>query len=63
MGVAGRLQRVAASGRVEWGNWAKLHVGNTMDVRTVVIGGNRAVFVETAKADFNQLFQVLAGER
>jgi roadblock/LC7 domain-containing protein len=30
---------------------------------TVAIGGNRGVFIETAKADFNQLFQVLVGER
>lgn len=30
---------------------------------TVAIGGNKGVFVETAKADFNQLFQVLVGER
>ena len=30
---------------------------------TVAIGGNRGVFIETAKADFNQLFQVLVGEQ
>ncbi len=30
---------------------------------TVCIGGNRGVFVETAKADFNRLFEVLVGER
>jgi roadblock/LC7 domain-containing protein len=30
---------------------------------TVAIGGNRGVFVETAKADFNRLFEVLVGER
>jgi roadblock/LC7 domain-containing protein len=30
---------------------------------TVAIGGNRGVFVETAKADFNNLFQVLVGSR
>ena len=30
---------------------------------TVVIGGNKGVFVETAKADFNQLFRVLVGNR
>ena len=30
---------------------------------TVAVGGNRGVFIETAKADFNQLFQVLVGER
>ena len=29
---------------------------------TAAIGGNKGVFVETAKADFNQLFQVLVGE-
>lgn len=30
---------------------------------TVAIGGNKGVFVETAKADFNQLFQTLVGGR
>ncbi len=30
---------------------------------TVAIGGNKGVFIETAKADFNQLFQILVGER
>ncbi len=30
---------------------------------TVAVGGNRGVFIETAKADFNQLFQVLVGEQ
>lgn len=30
---------------------------------TVAIGGNKGVFVEAAKADFNQLFQALAGPR
>ena len=28
---------------------------------TVAIGGNKGVFAETAKADFNQLFQALVG--
>ena len=28
---------------------------------TVAVGGNKGVFIETAKADFNQLFQVLVG--
>ena len=28
---------------------------------TVAVGGNRGVFIETAKADFNQLFKVLVG--
>ena len=28
---------------------------------TVAIGGNRGVFVETARADLNQLFQALVG--
>jgi roadblock/LC7 domain-containing protein len=30
---------------------------------TVAIGGNRGVFIETAKADYNQLFQALVGPR
>lgn len=30
---------------------------------TVAIGGNKGVFVETAKADFSQLFQALVGGR
>jgi roadblock/LC7 domain-containing protein len=28
---------------------------------TVAVGGNTCVFVETAKADFNQVFQALVG--
>ena len=28
---------------------------------TVAVGGNKGVFVETAKADFNQLFAALVG--
>lgn len=30
---------------------------------TVAVGGNRGVFVETAKADFNRLFEALIGPR
>lgn len=30
---------------------------------TVAIGGNTGVFVETAKADFNKLFEALIGTR
>jgi roadblock/LC7 domain-containing protein len=30
---------------------------------TVAIGGNRGVFVETAKADFNKLYSALVGQR
>jgi roadblock/LC7 domain-containing protein len=32
-------------------------------LRTVAVGGNgyRGVFIETAKADFNRLFQALVG--
>lgn len=30
---------------------------------TVAVGGNRGVFVETNKADFNRLFAALVGER
>ncbi len=29
---------------------------------TAAIGGNQGVFIETAKADFNQLFRVLVGD-
>ena len=29
---------------------------------TVAVGGNKGVFIETSKADFNQLFQVLIGK-
>jgi roadblock/LC7 domain-containing protein len=30
---------------------------------TMAVGGNRGVFVETAKADFNELFRVLVGDQ
>jgi roadblock/LC7 domain-containing protein len=30
---------------------------------TVAVGGQRGVFVETAKADFNRLFEALVGSR
>ena len=30
---------------------------------TVAVGGHRGVFIETEKADFNQLFEVLVGSR
>ncbi len=30
---------------------------------TAAVGGNRVVFVETAKADFNELFRTLVGSR
>jgi len=30
---------------------------------TVAIGGNKGVFVETSKADFNKLFDVLVGKQ
>lgn len=30
---------------------------------TVAVGGNRGVFVETARADFNKLFEALVGPR
>ena len=45
-------------------NWAPqqgwMYAGGDM---TVAIGGNKGVFVETAKADFNQLFRVLVGDQ
>jgi roadblock/LC7 domain-containing protein len=30
---------------------------------TVAIGGNKGVFIDTTKADFNQLFGILVGQR
>ena len=30
---------------------------------TVAIGGNRGVFIETAKADFNELYKTLVGDK
>jgi len=30
---------------------------------TVAVGGNRGVFIETAKVDFNKLFDTLIGQR
>jgi len=30
---------------------------------TVAVGGNRGVFIETAKADFDKLFEALVGPR
>jgi roadblock/LC7 domain-containing protein len=30
---------------------------------TVAVGGNKGVFIETAKADFNELFGVLVGKQ
>ena len=30
---------------------------------TVAVGGNKGVFIETVKADFNKLFEVLVGKR
>jgi roadblock/LC7 domain-containing protein len=30
---------------------------------TVAVGGNKGVFIETAKADFNRLFAALVGKR
>ncbi len=45
-------------------NWVPQHgwmyAGGDM---TVATGGNQGVFVETAKADFNQLYQILVGSR
>ena len=30
---------------------------------TVAVGGHKGVFIETAKADFNKLFELLVGQR
>jgi roadblock/LC7 domain-containing protein len=37
-----------------------MYAGGNM---TVVVGGNQGVFIETSKADFNQLFEALVGKR
>jgi roadblock/LC7 domain-containing protein len=51
-----------AFGQLSGMNWAPprgwMYAGGDW---TVAVGGNKGVFVETAKADFNQLYRALAG--
>ena len=55
--LAGSFSQLSQMNWVPQQGWA--YSGGDM---TVAIGGNKGVFIETAKADFNQLFQVLVGE-
>jgi roadblock/LC7 domain-containing protein len=56
--LAGAFAQLSQMNWVPQQGW--MYAGGDM---TVAIGGNKGVFVETTKADFNQLFQVLVGER
>jgi roadblock/LC7 domain-containing protein len=52
--MAGSFSKISKMNWVPQQGW--LYAGGDM---TVVIGGYQGVFVETAKADFNQLFKAL----
>ena len=56
--LAGAFSRLSQMNWVPQQGWA--YSGGDY---TVAVGANKGVFVETAKADFNQLFQALAGPR
>ena len=55
--LAGSFSQLSQMNWVPQQGWA--YSGGDM---TVAIGGNKGVFIETSKADFNQLFQVLIGK-
>jgi roadblock/LC7 domain-containing protein len=56
--LAGSFTRLSGMNWVPQQGWA--YSGGDW---TAAIGGNRGVFIETAKADFNQLFEALVGSR
>jgi roadblock/LC7 domain-containing protein len=58
--LAGAFTQMSQMGWVPQQGW--MYAGGDW---SVAIGGSgyRGVFIETAKADFNQLFQALVGER
>ena len=56
--LAGSFSQLSQMNWVPQQAWA--YSGGDM---TVAVGGNKGVFIETAEADFNQLFQVLVGEK
>src|SRR3712207_4108858 len=56
--LAGSLTQLSGMNWVPQQGWA--YSGGDW---TAAIGGNRGVFIETARADFNQLFEVLVGSR
>lgn len=55
--LAGAFSQLSQMNWVPQQGWA--YSGGDM---TVAIGGNKGVFIKTAKTDFNQLFQVLVGK-
>ena len=55
--LAGSFSQQSQMNWVPQQGWA--YSGGDM---TIAVGGNKGVFIETAKADFNQLFQVLIGK-
>ena len=55
--LAGSFSKLSQTNWVPQQGWA--YSGGDM---TIAVGGNKGVFIETSKADFNQLFQVLIGK-
>lgn len=56
--LAGAYTKMTQMNWVPQKGW--MYAGGDM---TVAIGGNKGVFVQTAKADFNKLFDALVGKR
>ena len=56
--LAGSFSKLSQTNWVPQQGWA--YSGGDM---TIAVGGNKGVFIETSKADFNQLFQVLIGAK
>ncbi|MCX7016502.1 MAG: DUF2173 family protein [Candidatus Sumerlaeota bacterium] len=56
--LAGAFTRLSDSAWIPQHGW--MYCGGDY---TVCIGGNRGVFIETAKADFNQLYKALVSEK
>lgn len=54
--LAGAFSRLAQMNWVPQQGW--MYAGGDM---TVAIGGNKGVFAQTAKADFNELYKALVG--
>ena len=54
--LAGAFSRLTQMNWVPQRGW--MYAGGDM---TVAIGGNKGVFAETAKADFNELYRALVG--
>jgi roadblock/LC7 domain-containing protein len=56
--LAGSFTQLSGMNRVPQQGWA--YSGGDW---TVAIGGNRGVFIEISKGDFNRLFEALVGSR